>query len=233
VDPAVVASFFAAHPRFRLAALGHAANFPMLNLAPHGVPVTTLDAARDPEWVARYHAANAAAFGGPLALPGWVLVDLYLLPSVVTLLVDGDDVVAAWCGVPTVTPGVVMGVSLFSTRRGLGAASVVKSCGVAMHRAHTQRGITQWDNPALRAHCRLGPLRVVGPAPAVHGAAERSFVYECAVGAAAPVPVGWIPVAEGPRVAAEAAAGACCWVVSPGLRAGCVAVAAERPPPPG
>ena len=226
MDTAAVAAFFAAHPRLRLASLGHADNFGALDMCPLGVTAETYAAAAAPDLVARYHAANAAAFGGPLALPGWVLVDLYLLPSVVTLILDDhDEVVAAWCGVPTVRPGVVMGVSLFSTRPGLGAAGVVKACGVAMHRAHTQRGITQWDNPALRAHCRLGPLRVVGPAPRAHGEADRSFVYECAIGARAAAPEWWIPAAEGPRVALEAAAGAARWVVAPGLQQGRVAIA--------
>lgn len=226
MDSAAVAAFFARHPDLRAAALGHAANFGALDLAPLGVPMEPRDAAREPALVERYHRANAGAFGGgALGLPGWVLVDLYLMPGALSLILDRDDeVVAAWCGVPTVTPGVVMGVSLLSTRPGLGAGAVAKRLGVAMLRARVQRGLTQWDNRALRAHCRLGALRVVGPAPAAHGEAERSFVYECTVGEAGPPFRRWAPVAEGPALAARAAAGEAVWIVAPGLDAGRLAV---------
>ncbi|MSQ00801.1 MAG: hypothetical protein EXR71_02785 [Myxococcales bacterium] len=223
-DPAVTA-FFAEHPRLRLAALGHAGNFVRLDLCPLGIPAEARDAAGEPALVARYHAANAARFGGPLALPGWVLVDLYLLPGAISLILDRDDeIVAAWCGVPTVTPGVVMGVSLLSLQEGIGAAYASKRCGVAMLRAEIQRGVTQWDSPSLRSHTRLGPLRVLGPVPAAHGEAARSFVYECAIGAAAPAPSTWIAPPEGPAFAARAAAGEAIWVVAPGVAAGRVAL---------
>ena len=228
-DPAVTA-FFAEHPRFRLAALGHAANFASLELSPLGIPAQPRDAAREPALVARYHQANAARFGGPLALPGWVLVDLYLMPGAISLVLDGEEIVAAWCGVPTVTPGVVMGVSLLSLREGIGAAYVAKRCGVAMFRAAVQRGITQWDSASLRSHTRLGPLRVVGPAPAAHGEAARSFVYECAISASQSAPSRWMDPVDGPAMAARAAGGESVWVVAPGAAGGRVAlrVGAQR-----
>lgn len=225
MDSAAVATFFARHPGLRAAALGHAANFASLDLCPLGVPVEPRDAAREPALVARYHRANAAAFGEPLGLPGWVLVDLYLLPGAISLILDdADDVVAAWCGVPTVVPGVVMGVSALSTRPGLGAGAVAKRLGVASLRARVQRGLTQWDNPAVRSHCRLGALRIVGPAPAVHGAAERSFVYECALGWAGPAFSRWAAPEEGPELARRAAAGESVWLVAPGFDGGRLAV---------
>lgn len=236
-------SFLAAHPTFRCAVLGHGGNRAGLDLCPLGVPATLHPAEENPNLVAWYHAANQAKFPGALALPGWVLVDLYLLPGAITLLLDDatpdDPIVAAWCGVPTVLPGVVMGVSLISLREGLGAAWAVKRLGLAVLRARVQRGLTQWDNRALRAHARLGALRIVGPAPLVHGAADRSFVYEidleaaspgAAEGAPAATPV---PVGEGPALAARAAAGEALYVVAPGLdREGNLTIVAGSPTSP-
>ncbi len=83
---ALVSSFLAAHPSFRLRALGARANRDALDLAPFGHAVEYLDAAEHPAWVSRYHAANKARFPGFLALPGWVLVDLYLMPAAIGLL---------------------------------------------------------------------------------------------------------------------------------------------------
>jgi hypothetical protein len=213
-----IAAYFERWPRHRLAALGHAENAAGLDLAPMGVPVHFLDAARHPGLVRAYAEANARAFPGVLALPGWVLADLYLLPGAITLLLDeADGIVAAWCGVPTVVPGEVMGVSLLAEPPGRGAAHVVKRLGVAMMRAHAQRGMTQWTSRSLRAHTRLGPLEVLGPAPAVHGVAERSFVYRCRVTAADPVATERVDPSLGPAHAAEAAAGARLWLLAPGV----------------
>src|ERR1700677_641173 len=103
------ADFLAAHPECRFRALGAGANREALDLAPSGQPIEFLDAARHPAWVARYHAANQARFTGPVALPGWVLVDLYLMPAAIGLvtcparycdvrpegLADDDEAVAA------------------------------------------------------------------------------------------------------------------------------------------
>ncbi len=165
------------HPTLRFVALGSAAARPFLDLHPLGVPAAFLDAALEPEWVARYHAVNQARFGGPLALPGWVLADLYLLPSAIGLLVEGQEIVAAYYAAPALEPGTVVGVSLLSTREGIGAGYAVKALTLALYRAKIQRGLTQWRSRALRVHTRFGPLEVEGPAPAVHGAAEGSFVY--------------------------------------------------------
>ena len=221
VDSAL-ATFFTAHPSFRVVVLGHAANADALDLRPLGVPARFVSAAEAPELVTQYLSANQAKFGGPLALPGWVLVDLYLLPGCVTLLVDeatpDDPIVSAWCGVPTVTPGTVMGVSLLSRREGRGAAWAVKRLGLAVLRARVQRGLTQWDNRSLRAHARLGALRILGPAPAVHGAAERSFVYEIDLEVPPTLDsVQTFPPSAGRRLAARALAGERLYVVAPGL----------------
>ena len=172
-------------PHLRFCALGAAANRASLDLFPLGVPATFLDAAEHPELVARYLDANRRAFPPPLELAGWVLVDLFLMPGAIGLLLDGDEIVAAYVAAPTVQPGTVVGVSLFSHQPGLGLGLRVKRLTLAMLRAEVQRGITQWSSPSLRTHTRVGPMRVEGPAPAVHGAAG-TFVYRIELGAAPP-----------------------------------------------
>ena len=197
----------------RFAALGSAAARPHLDLAPFGVETTFLDAGREPGWVERYHAVNRARFGGPLALPGWVLADLYLLPSAIGLLLDGESIVAAYYAAPSLEPGTVVGVSLLSLREGLGAGWAVKALTLRMYRARVQRGITQWRSRAVRVHARFGPLVVEGPAPAVHGAAADSFVYHVALDGP-PSPPG-TPISVEAAIA-RAQAGERLTLVSPG-----------------
>lgn len=228
-DPAIDA-FFATWTGLRFGLLGHAENRRELDLEPLGVRAEFWAAESHAGLVMQYHAANAEKFGGSLALPGWVLVDLYLMPGAIAILLDADDtLVAAWCGVPTVTPGVVMGVSLLSMREGIGAAYVVKRLGLASLRARVQRGITQWDSRSLRTHTRLGALRIVGPAPEIHGESGRSFVYEVELGAESPRASYTIHPSEGPSVAALAK-GVPTYVVSPGLDAAGRVCLAQAPP---
>lgn len=172
-----------------------------LDLRPLGVDAEFLDARRHPEWVARYHAANQARFTGALALPGWVLADLYLLPSAIGLVLDGDAIAAAYYAAPTLEVGTVIGVSLLSLREGIGAGWAAKALTLALYRAQVQRGVAQWRSRAVGVHCRIGPLTVEGPAPAVHGAATDSFVYRLSVGQpeAPPRPHRPIPVEEAIR----------------------------------
>jgi hypothetical protein len=78
------------HPRLRFCALGARENAGALDLDPFGIRAEFLDAAErgaHPDWVGRYLEANQRAFGGPLALPGWVLVDCYLMPGAIGLLI--------------------------------------------------------------------------------------------------------------------------------------------------
>ncbi|MDP2307336.1 MAG: hypothetical protein Q8P18_15020 [Pseudomonadota bacterium] len=210
---AAPSAILAAHG-LHFAALGSAAALPHLDLAPLGVPTTFLDAAREPGWVERYHAVNLARFGGPLALPGWVLADLYLLPSAIGLVLDGDAIVAAYYAAPSLEPGTVIGVSLLSLREGIGAGYAVKALTLAMYRARVQRGITQWRSRALRVHTRFGPLVVEGPAPAVHGAAAESFVYRVILGAPSPSDAAPMPI---PEAIARTNAGERLTIVGPGL----------------
>jgi hypothetical protein len=211
------ATVLRSHPRLRFAALGSAAALPHLDLTPLGVPCTFLDAAREPAWVERYHTVNRVCFPGPLSLPGWVLADLYLLPSAIGLLLDGDDIAAAYYAAPAIEPGTVIGVSLLSVREGIGAGFAVKALTLALYRARVQRGVTQWRSRALRVHTRFGPLVVEGPAPAVHGVAAESFVYRVDLDAGTPTraPAGR-PVAI-PEAMARVAAGERVSIVAPGL----------------
>jgi hypothetical protein len=77
-----------------------------------------------------------------------------------------------------VVPGQFIGVSLLSFLRGVQAGAWVKLLTLRMYRARRMRGVAQWDNPSVRVHTRLGPLRLVGRVPGGHEYAERTFVYE-------------------------------------------------------
>jgi hypothetical protein len=188
----LIADFLAGHPECRLRAIGVRQNKGVLDLDPFGHEVEFLDAATNPTWVERYHAANRARFPGLLSLPGWVLVDLYLMPAAIGLLTcparyldvrppglgpDDEGIAAAYYAAPSLVPGTVIGVSLISLRESLGGAGIVKAVTLEMVRARTQRGIAQWSNRSLRVHTRLGPLKLEGPVPGVHAEADESFVY--------------------------------------------------------
>jgi hypothetical protein len=194
---ALVAAYLAEHPECTLRALGAGANREALDLDPFGHPVDFLDAAAHPEWVRRYHAANLARFPGLLALPGWVLVDLYLMPAAIGLITcparfcsirpegladDDEAVAAAYYAAPSVVPDTVVGVSLISLREHGGGAALIKALTLAMLRATRQRGIAQWNNRSVRVHTRLGPLRIEGPAPGAHEKSGESFVYSIDLG---------------------------------------------------
>lgn len=188
----LIAEFLRAHPECSLRALGAAQNRASLDLDPYGHPMEFLDAARSPDWVDRYHRANVMRFPGPLKLPGWVFVDLYLMPAAIGLLTcparlldvrppglaeDDEGIAAAYYAAPSVVPGTVVGVSLISLRESIGGGAIIKAVTLEMLRARRQRGIAQWSNRSLRAHTRLGPLRVEGPLPGPHEKADESFVY--------------------------------------------------------
>ncbi|MCC6559408.1 MAG: hypothetical protein IT372_41330 [Polyangiaceae bacterium] len=176
---ALAAEFFSRHPGVSLAALGARDNAGALDLAPFGCPARYLAAEERPDLAERYRAENLASFPGELALPGWVLSDLYLLPGAIGLLLDRDEAIAAaYFAAPTVTPGLFIGVSLFSRRPGIQAGAWIKALTLKMMKARRLRGVAQWSSPSLRVHTRMGPLRVVGAVPGIHELRARSFVYE-------------------------------------------------------
>ncbi len=191
----LAANFFARHPELSLAALGAAANGEALDLKPAGVPVKFLPAEHHTELVRQYRELNQLAFHS-LGVPSWVLSDLYLLPGAIGLLRCParmlDDkarerlklaheelaIGAAYYAAPSVVPGLFIGVSLLSFVRGIRAGSWVKMLTLKMLRARRMRGVAQWNNPSVRVHTRLGPLRLVGRVPGDHDYADRSFLYE-------------------------------------------------------
>ncbi|MEZ4296310.1 MAG: hypothetical protein R3B70_15170 [Polyangiaceae bacterium] len=193
---ALADDFFARHPELRLAALGAGANEPALDLCPFGQPVTFYAAEKHPQLVETYRSANQHAFPGALALPGWVLSDLYLLPGIIGLLTcgarelkpalrkrlnlaaDDEAIAAAYVAAPSVVPGLAIGVSLISLIPAIHAGAWVKTLTMKMMRLNHLRGVAQWANPAVRVHTRMGPLRIVGPVPGTHEFRARSFVYE-------------------------------------------------------
>jgi hypothetical protein len=197
-------AFFSQHPGVSMMALGSGEHADSLDLSPLGVPVRYLPAERNLDLATQYLALNQLAFGG-IGVPRWVLSDLYLLPGAIGLLrcparmvkpevrerlglADEDPTIgAAYYAAPSVTPGLFIGVSLLSFLPGTGAAPWVKVLTLSMLRAKRLRGVTQWDNPSVRAHARLGPLRLVGRVPGGHEYGERTFVYETDVSDAARV----------------------------------------------
>ena len=188
--------FFARHPDVRLAALGARENAASMDLAPFGVPLHYYPAEEFPNLVERYRDANALAFPGDLALPGWVLSDLYLLPNAIGLLTcpghfidvptrkrlnlhpDDLGIAAAYFCSPSIRPGAFIGVSLLSLVPRIVAGAWVKALTLRMVRATELRGVAQWRSPAVRVHTRMGPLRVVSGVPGTHEFRARSFVYE-------------------------------------------------------
>ena len=191
----LAASFFTRHTELSLAALGASANEEALDLKPAGVSVKFLAAEEHAEVVRQYRELNQLAFHA-LGVPRWVLSDLYLLPGAIGLLRcparmledearqrlgladEALAIGAAYYAAPSVLPGLFIGVSLLSFVRGIRAGSWVKMLTLRMLRARRMRGVAQWNNPSMRIHTRLGPLRLVGRVPGDHEYADRSFLYE-------------------------------------------------------
>jgi hypothetical protein len=192
----LTAEFFARHPELRFGAIGAAINAASLDLRPFGCQAKYFEAERHPSLVERYRAANLYSFPGELALPGWVLSDLYLMPGAIGLLVcpanelkppvrkrlelhpDDEAIAAAYLAAPSVTPGMFIGVSLISLIPGIHAGAWVKARTLKMLQAKRLRGIAQWSNPSIRVHTRMGPIRIVGAVPGTHEFRAKSFVYE-------------------------------------------------------
>lgn len=246
------AQYFRAHPDFRLVALGSHVNRPFLDLEPFGQRVSHLDAAQHGALIDLYHRANRHAFDEELGLPGWVLVDFYLIPAAIGLLMcpavlldtslrerldlrpDDEAIAAAYYAVPTLDSDTVMGCSLFSLLPRSGAGRVIKALTLRMLGAGFQRGLSQWSNPSLRVHTRMGPLRLEGRVPASHGKAHESFLYridlrdsaqwlahlERAAGSPIADDAHWVAVADRralDQLLDRSAAGECIEIVWPGL----------------
>ena len=142
---------------------------------------------------------NHLAFGGAgMGMPLWVLLDCGVLPSAVVgfaspfeglpqalrakLSLPADyphELVplTEYCASLTVEPGGVCGFSLQSQLEGAGLATRTKALAMWVYGATFQTGVTQFDNPAIRVHARLGPLRIQIHRPTVHTHPDKSFVY--------------------------------------------------------
>lgn len=189
-------AFFAAHPDLSLAALGAADNARALDLSPFGQPARYLAAESNRAIIERYRAVNELAFAPAFMLPGWVLADLFLLPGAIGLLLgparrlpettrarlglvpEEETILASYFAAASLMPGLFSAASLFCLAPGLGAGAWIKALTLRMLRAERLRGVVQWDNASVRTHARLGPLGLIGPAPAGHERAATSFVYE-------------------------------------------------------
>ncbi len=192
---ALAQAFFRKHGDLSLAVLALRDNAAGLDLSPWDIPVEVLEPSENRELVEQYLRLNHHAFR-TLPLPRWVLSDLYLMPGVIGLVLgpasrlepearavaragEGRAILAAYVGAPSVVPGRFVGVSLIGFSSGLGAGAWAKVLTLKMVRATSLRGVTQWDTGSLKVHTRMGPLRVVGPAPGGHELGGQSFAYEC------------------------------------------------------
>lgn len=192
---AQAAAFFEAHPDLEFGALGPAENLELLPETVWGVRVAKLATETHPHLPEQYLQTNQLAFG-KLSLLRWVLSDLFLMPGFLGVLlspasgvkptlrehlrVEGDRRIigAAYAAAPTLHPGRFVGASLLSFLEARHCAAWAKSLTLKLCGASAVRGVAQWDNPSLRVHTRLGPLRLVGRPPGGHEYQERTFVYE-------------------------------------------------------
>jgi hypothetical protein len=157
--------------------------------------------------------ANCLAYDGTLTpgpgqralgMPLWVFLDCCVLPSVMVGyevprdalpadIADGLDPDAQldWIGVseyvalPSLTPGEVVGVSLFSLVSGSRLGLRAKALALRVLEAKTQLGIAQLTNAALGMHLRFGALEIVAAGVRVHSRPDETFIYRVQVPAAA------------------------------------------------
>ena len=92
---------------------------------------------------------------------------------------DGFVPVSGFAAARTFTPDAIVAFSLYSLLPRLGLRS--KCLGLLAHGAARQIGVAQYDNPVLRVHASIGPLRIVEPQLVTHSIPEKTFVYELAV----------------------------------------------------
>ena len=90
----------------------------------------------------------------------------------------GPVPMSQFCAVASLTPGVMVGFSLFSLvpRAGLGVRT--KALALHCYGCTAQIGVAQYDNPAVRTHCQFGPLRLLQPVAWPHRLDTSTFVYE-------------------------------------------------------
>ena len=141
-------------------------------------------------------AAAAAALGMPL----WVFLDCCTLPSAMVgfsarreslpedlarrLDPDGGLAwlgISEYMGLPSLEPGTVVGVSLFSLGRGVHLGTRSKALGLFALRARRQVGVAQYANPSVRLHLAFGDLELLATRAPVHSRPAETFVYTAPV----------------------------------------------------
>ena len=137
---------------------------------------------------------------GSLSLPGWVLLDCYLMPSaVVGFCVQAADLptdlyqamqppsptaqipISGYTAIPSADPKTWIGVSLYSLLSGQRLGLRTKAMALAVYGTERQIGVTQLDNASLRIHAMFGPLRLLQMAPPTHTLAHKTVIYELGV----------------------------------------------------
>ena len=142
--------------------------------------------------------SNQDAFGGAgdMGMPLWVMLDCAILPSaMVGFYVHSDDLndeqrrrlhaldyegpvpVSEYSASPSIEPNTVCGFSLQSQMPGLNLGVRTKALALAVFGAKQQIGVTQFTNPAIRVHTKLGNLELTMHKPIVHTHSDNSFVY--------------------------------------------------------
>lgn len=151
------------------------------------------------EFCAILNRSNQLAFGGPkdMGMPMWVMLDCAILPTaMIGFMLDSEDVpddlwelldldddyegwvpISEYCAALSVEPGCVSGFSLHSHLSRMGIATRTKSLALAVLKATSQIGVTQFTNPAIRVHAKFGPMEILLHRPSVHTHATDSFVY--------------------------------------------------------
>lgn len=141
-------------------------------------------------------AAAAAALGMPL----WVFLDCCTLPSAMVGFaapreclpdelarrLDPDGGlrwlgISEYMGLPSLEPGTVVGVSLFSLGRGQHLGTRSKALGLFALRAKRQVGVAQYSNPSVSLHLSFGDLELLTARAPVHSRPAETFVYTAPV----------------------------------------------------
>jgi len=153
--------------------------------------------------------ANCLAYDGSpspgvvstaLGMPLWVFLDCCVLPSAVVGFEIPASVMPAelrraidpsttlewlpfteYIALPSIQPGEVVGVSLFSFSGAGHWGRRTKALGLLLHGARQQVGVAQYTNPSVRLHVALGSLRLLSRRTEVHSRPAETFVYTASV----------------------------------------------------
>ena len=198
-------------------ALGH--------LSVSGVEVLDALEPANAEFVRAMNRANCLAYDGQstpgiartaLGMPPWVMLDCCLLPSVVfgfslprvdipSPIADAMDPgrglerigVSEYIALPTLSPGEVVGVSLFSLVAGQALGRRTKALALRVLGARRQIGVTQYTSAGVKLHLAFGPLDIISTQVPVHNRPAETFVYSLNP----PAPSELAVLAEGGEVA--------------------------------